>query len=110
MKSRILTTLVVGGILIASAPAGAAGWTSGGIGVLTLASGTDGNLIFTDATFAEGCVSTNAVRVDDSSPNLSRIWALAMMALASNLKVQFYLSGGCLGTGAKATDIRVTAN
>jgi hypothetical protein len=84
-----------------------AGWTAGGATIVQLGSGSDGNVIWTNATFFDCGAGPSVVRIDDTSPNLNRIWALAIAAQLSNSKVQFFLSGGCLGYGAKATDIRI---
>jgi len=105
-----MALLGIGGASAPSLADGAAGWTSTGIGILSMGSGSDGNLIFIDTAFAEGCPEASTVRVDDAQPNLSRILALASLALASGLKVQFYLTGTCLGRGGEVTDIRVFAN
>jgi hypothetical protein len=108
---RVAVTLL--GLHGGSVPAfanGNPGWTGTGIGILSMGSGSDGNLIFTDTSFAEGFPESNTLRVDDSQPNLNRIWTLASMAIASGWKVQFYLSGTCLGRGAEVTDIRVFPN
>jgi hypothetical protein len=108
---RIAVTLL--GLYGGSVPAfanGSPGWTGAGIGILSMGSGSDGNLIFADTAFAESCPESNTLRIDDSQPNLNRIWTLASMAMASGWKVQFYLSGTCLGRGAEVTDIRVFPN
>ncbi len=90
--------------------AASAGWSGTGYGILSMGSGSDGNLIFTDTPSGQGCPEANTMRVDDAQANLSRIWMLAAMAVASGWKVQFYFAGDCLGRGARVTDIRVFAN
>lgn len=80
--------------------------------VTQVASGTDGNLVWTDTGLgnSEGCADNTHGRIDDSSPNLQRILALATAALAGGLKLQVWISG-CLSSGGstvpKITDIRI---
>lgn len=106
----VATIALIMATLVSPYATASAGWSGTGYGILSMGSGSDGNLIFTDASSNQGCPEANTMRVDDTQANLSRIWMLAGIAFASGWKVQFYFAGDCLGRGARVTDIRVFAN
>lgn len=97
--------------LMTSPNASAATWTQAGITITRVDSGTDGNLIVGDQSFTESCGYASIGRIDPNSPDLNRIMSLAMMALSTGMKVQFFVNG-CIGSGGstagKITDIRLS--
>lgn len=108
---RVIPMFTVLSLAIAIENAQAADWTTAGISIIRIDSGTDGNLVLVDKPFTEGCAISSLGRIDDTSPNINRIVALATAAMISSLKVQFYVNGCITGAGsmvAKITDIRVS--